>query len=101
MLMMLKKNIDVFIRFPPLDPSSLRLFCYADVSFAKRKGKSSQIGHVTCLTDGTGRMCILHFKSRKCYGVVKAARAAETIAFVSAFDASFSIRHQIELVLGR
>lgn len=53
------------------------------------------------MVDGTGRICILHIKSRKYYRVVKSSMATEPFAFAGAFVASFTMRRQVKLMLGR
>lgn len=95
----LKESRQIMLTFPKLDPKTLRLVVYADGSFANRKDKGSQLGYVICLTDASGAMCIIQFKSHKAYRVVKSAMAAETLAFAAAFDSGFLIRRQIEIIL--
>lgn len=53
------------------------------------------------MTDASGGMCIIHFKSHKAYQVVKSAIDNETMALAAAFDSGFLIRKQVEPMFGQ
>lgn len=95
----LKSTASIGLVFPKLDVDSLRLVVYTDGSFANRDDKTSQIGFVTCLTDKTGRVVILSYRSCKSWRVCRSAMASETLAFVAGFDTGFTIRAQISEIL--
>lgn len=100
-LNMLKSGADVCLQFPTLDPDTLHLVTYVDASLSNGKDGSSQIGYVICLADASARMSILAFKSGKSCRVVKSVMAAETLVFAAAFDAFFTLRREIEVLLGQ
>lgn len=97
----LKSTANVGLVFPKLDVESLRLVVYTDCSFANRSDKSCQIGFATCLTDLTGRIVILSYRSCKSWLVCRSAAVSETLAFVAGFDTGFTIRAQIREILQR
>ena len=95
----LKSTKDVTLTFPALDRKTLRLVVYSDASFANRKDKTSQLGYVVCLADASGKMSIVSYRSCKSPRVARSAMAAETLAFTTAFDAGYVIRHQLQTML--
>jgi Reverse transcriptase (RNA-dependent DNA polymerase) len=97
----LKSNLDIFLRYPKLDKSTLRLLAYSDASLHNNSDLSSQLGYVILLSDGTGLCCILSFRSFKSRRVARSSMAAETMAFANTFDAAFAIKHDLESMIGK
>ena len=89
------------LRFPKLDPDSLRVRAYADASFSGNVDGSSQMGHIVFLMDDSGACAPLIYKSRKCRRVVRSAMAAESIAFADCLDDAYTVKVELERMLGR
>jgi hypothetical protein len=97
----LKSNVDLFLRYPKLDKSTLRLLAYSDASLHNNADLSSQLGYVILLSDATGLCCILSFRSFNSRRVARSSMAAETMAFADTFDAAFAIKHDLESMIGK
>jgi hypothetical protein len=95
----LKETADLALSFPAIDVDTLPMVVYADSSFANGRNKRSQVGHVLCLRDKTGTMCILGYRRCNYWRVIRPVMAAETLAFTAAFDNAFSVRDQVKKVL--
>ena len=87
--------------YPKLDLESLSIRAYSDASHASNFDGSSQLGYIVVLRDKHSRFSILQFKSAKCHRITKSAMAAETCAFVEAFDVAWTMKYELELLLKR
>ena len=97
----LNSTPDLTLKFPQLDQDSLRLTVYCDASFNKHSDHTSQLMYIILLSDSTDNCLILQFSSQKSRRVTRSTMAAETFAFADAFDAAFSLKHNLERLLGR
>ena len=75
------------------------MVAFADSSFAKKLDLSSQLGVMIVLSDSSGRANLMHYNSYKSKRVVRSVRGGEMYAFDDAFDAAFSIRHDLQRLL--
>jgi hypothetical protein len=91
----------VTLRFPALDPHTLRVVAYADASFHNCDDDWSQLGYVIALSDDSDSCAIVHFSSHKSKRVTRSTMAAETLAFVDAFDKAFIIRRELSRMLSK
>ena len=96
----LKSDPELALRYPKLDKSTLRILAYTDASFHDNEDLSSQLGYVILLSDATCAVFILSFRSFKSRRVARSSMDAETIAFSDTFDASFSIKYDLESIVG-
>ena len=95
----LKKTKEIKLQYPKLDLESIRLLVYSDSSFNNRKNGKSQLGFLIALADNTNRCSIIHYSSRKSHRVTRSSMAAETLAFVDAFDNASLIKHDLQRML--
>lgn len=98
---MIKKDPKLGLIVHQLDLESLRIVSHADASFANLPDLKTQLGFIVLLTDKTGRVNWLHFRSYKCKRVVRSVLGGETHAFVDSFDAAYAIRHDLETMVGK
>jgi hypothetical protein len=96
----LQRTPKVVLKFPPLDRESLRLVVYADASFHNCSDNASQLGYIIVLADASDTCAVLHFSSHKSKRVTRSTMAAETLAFVDAFDNAFILRHELSRMMG-
>ncbi len=87
------------LRFPKLDPSSLRLIGYSDASFANNEDLTSQLGHICLLGDATGTILPLSFRSYKAKRVTRSVLAGEVIAFSDLFDVAATLAMELKALL--
>ena len=87
------------IKFPQLDPSSVKLIGYSDAAFANNFDLSSQLGYIILLTDKNNAAIPISFKSYKSKRVTRSVLSAEVIAFADLFDQAFTLRSQLEHAL--
>lgn len=95
----LKSTCNIKLKYPKLDLSSLRLLVYSDSSFNNREGNKSQLGYIIILADETNNCCILQYSSKKSHRVTRSSMAAETLAFVDAFDNAILTKHDLRRLL--
>jgi hypothetical protein len=74
---------------------------YADASFHNCHDYESQLVNVIVLSDDSDKWSIVYFSSHKSKRVTKSNMAAETLAFVDAFDTAFVIRHKLTKMLSK
>ena len=91
----------VAITFHQLDKATIKILGYADASFSNNLDLSSQLGFIILLSDKTDKIIPIVFKSYKSKRFCRSAMAAEVIAFSDLFDAAFTIKHDISLLLGQ
>lgn len=84
-----------------LDLETTRMVVFCDSSFANNADSSTQLGYVILLTDRTKRANWLHYASYKSKRIVRSVLGGETYAFADGFDFAFTLRHDIENILGR
>ena len=96
-----RSSMDLFLRYEPLDISTLHIRAYVDASFATNDDHSSQLGYVILLCDAMDRCHFLDFASKKCKRVVRSIMAGEIYAFAEGFDYAYAIKHTLEKVYGQ
>jgi hypothetical protein len=84
-----------------LDQETLRICVYCDASFTNNEDMSSQMGYIVFLTDGKHRCAPMTYKSVKCKRVTRSVLAAEAIAFAEEFDQGYTLKHDLQELLGR
>jgi hypothetical protein len=97
----LRKTGERKLIFQNLELETLRIVAYSDASFANNDDLTSQLGFIVFLTDGTGRCNLVHASSHKCRRVTRLILGGEVLAFADAFDYAFTLRHDLEHMLGR
>jgi hypothetical protein len=97
----LLRTPDIVLKFSPLDCDYLRLVAYADASFHNCYDDSSQLGYIIVLADASDTCAIIHYSSHKSKRVTRSTMAAETLAFVDAFDNAYILRHELSRMVGR
>lgn len=94
-------NPDLGLIVHQLDLKSLRIIVHTYASFANLPDHKTQLGFFVLLTDDTRRVSWLHYRSYKCNRVVRSILGEEIHAFADAFDASYSIRHDLQNIMIR
>lgn len=89
------KQNELSLRFPKLDKNSLKIVGFSDASFAGNRDFSSQLGYLIFLSDDSGSVCPVVFKSYKARRVTRSVMGAELIAFSDMFDAAFTLREEL------
>lgn len=89
------------IRFHTLEISSLSLISIRYASFANNADLSSRLGHITLLTDQSGRANINSNASYKSRCVVLSILYAETYSFADCFDGAYNIRDKFKQNIGK
>ena len=87
--------------YQKLDCESLHLKVYSDSSFANNEDLSSQLGYIVLLCDKSNKCNILHFSSHKSRRIVRSVLGGEVYAFADAFDYAYTMRHDLQRILGR
>jgi hypothetical protein len=91
----LEASQDIGPRYLPLTSGKVRIVAFADASFAQNSDGSSQIAGIVFLMSGTPGTPepahLLTYFSRKSPRVCTSVFAAETLAFIAAFDLAYSI----------
>jgi hypothetical protein len=90
------KNPDVVLKCPKLNKDSLRLRVYADASFASNWDATSQLGFVIFLADKHENCQPMVWASCKSKRVTRSVLGAETMALADAFDAAYSLKHDMQ-----
>ena len=72
---------------------------YSDASFASNSDNSSQIGYIILLADDHNSCHVLSYCIKKSKRVVRSIMAGEAYAFSAAFDETFVIRYDLQLIL--
>lgn len=73
---------------------------YSDSSFNNREEGKSQLRFLILLATKNKKCTIIHYSSKKSQGVTRSSMAAETLAFVNAFDSASVIKHNLKRMLG-
>ncbi len=89
------------LKFPSLDPQSVRVIGFADASFANNADSTSQLWHITFLEDKHGNAAPIHFRSYKARRVTRSVLSAEVIAFSDVFDVGIALTAQLSAILRR
>ena len=87
--------------YQKLDCESLHLKVYSDSSFANNEDLSSQLEYIVLLCDKSNKCNILHFSSHKSRRIVRSVLGGEVYAFADAFDYAYTMRHDLQRLLGR
>ena len=98
---LLKKTPTRGLKFVKLDEASLPIVTFDDASFSNNADGSTQLGYLILLADKTGNANVLQFASYKAKRVVRSVLSGETIAFADAFDSSFTLRHDLQNIIGK
>jgi hypothetical protein len=96
----LRHSPEESLRFPKLDRKTLRIFVFADASFANNDDVTSQMGYIVFLTDVSNRCAPMAYKSVKCKRVTRSVLAAEAIAFAEGFDQGYTLKNNLKESLG-
>lgn len=94
------KDENVCLSIPKLDIESLLILGFSDASFGNNRDLSSQLGYTVFLTDKTETVIPIIFKSHKSKRITRSPMSAEVIAFADMFDASASLKQEMEWLLG-
>lgn len=78
---------------------SLRVVGFSDASFANHDDFTSQLGHICFLSDASGRIFPISFRSYKSKGVTCSVMAGEVIAFSDLFDIAFALAFELNDIL--
>jgi hypothetical protein len=92
-------NPDVVLKYPKLDKDSLHLRVYADTSFASNRDDTSQLGFEIFLADKHDNCQPMVWPSYKSKRVTRSVLGAETMALANAFDAAYSLNHDMQGML--
>ena len=71
---------------------------YSDASFAANRDNSSQLGYFVLLADSNNECHVLTYCNKKCKRTVRSIMAAEVFDFSAAFDHTFIIRHDLQVI---
>jgi len=84
------------LRYGPLEKASLRLRVCADATFASNDDMSPQLNFTALLFDREDRCHVLTFANEKALSVVRSIKSGEFYAFADAFDAAYSLKHDVD-----
>ena len=98
---MLKKNPNQGLKMIKLDSDSLHIKVFSDSSFANNIDLSSQLGFIILLCDKYDNCNILYFSSHKSRRIVRSVLGGEVYAFADAFDVSYTIKRDLELMMDK
>ena len=93
------KHTDRGICFIQLDPTSLKLVVFIDISFANNLNLISQIGYVICLINQFNKANIIYKLCTKCKQVTKSILASELYAMAHGFDTRLVIKSIVEKIM--
>jgi hypothetical protein len=96
----LKKNPSMPLRYPKLQKESLTLQVFSDASFANSRDGTSQLGYVVFMMDKDKNCQLILWSSHKSKRVTRSVVGAETMALADAFDAAYSLKHDLQAMLG-
>ena len=88
----------VFQKINDIENSTILVF--SDASFKSLPGGASQGGFILLLSDETGNICPLQWKSKKIKRVVKSTLAAECLALQEACETAFYLKSILAEILG-
>jgi hypothetical protein len=97
----LRKTADRKLLFQNLNTNTLRIVAYSDASFANNADLSSQLGFVIFLSDASRKCNVINYRSYKSRRVTRSVLVGEILAFADAFDCAYTLRKDIEQMLGR
>jgi hypothetical protein len=97
----LRKAADRKHLFQNLDINTLRIVAYSDASFANNADLSSQLGFVIFLSDACRKCNVINYRSYKSRRVTRSVLNVEILVFANAFDCAYTLRKDIEKMLGR
>ena len=92
------KHNTVFLYYPKLDLTNLKLRCYADASYGNLPDGGSQGGFYVELTDGI-KSAPLDWQSKRLTRIPKNTLAAETISMVEGFESAYLINKLLNEIL--
>ena len=94
----LHKTSEQRLMYPKLDKESLRLQTYSDASYSNNYDGTSQLGYIIFLADKDDNCHPLYWSSHKSKRVSRSVLGSETMAFADAFDMTYAIKRDIELM---
>ncbi|KAA8491399.1 hypothetical protein FVE85_7820 [Porphyridium purpureum] len=86
----------VKLRYPRLDPKTLRLRVFADASYASNDDYTSQVGFVVFLGDASENVHYMHSQSVKAKQVAHSVMSAELLALVLAYDFAEAVANELK-----
>ena len=89
----------VSIKIPRLNKRYLRILGFSDASFANNADFSSQLGHICFLSDDTGSVVPINFKSYKSKRITRSVMAGEVIAFSDLFDIAATLSKELGAIM--
>lgn len=84
-----------------LDLDTLHLRVYSDSASANNTDLSSQLAFIVLLCDKHNNCNVINFSSHKSRRIVRSVLGGEVYAFEDSFDASYTIKRDLELTLKR
>ncbi|KAI0997196.1 hypothetical protein K3495_g10990 [Podosphaera aphanis] len=99
-------NIDLGLRFVPLDITTIKLFVFVDGSFTNNKNLSSQLGFVIFIGNEvksndnftlTGNL--IHWSSTQCKRITRSVLASEIYAMTNAVDMGIAIGATLKSII--
>jgi hypothetical protein len=97
----LRKTADRKLLFQNLEINSLRIVAYSEASFANNADLSSQLGFVIFFSDASGKCNVINYHSYSSRRATRPVLGGEILAFADAFDCAYTLRRDIEKMLGR
>lgn len=94
----MKKTKEIQLKYPKLDIASLGILVYSDLSINNWEDGKYQLGFLIVLADKNDQWSIIHYSSKKSHRITRSSMAAETLAFVDAFDLALLINHDFKRV---
>lgn len=88
------KENQTALHFVRLNPTSLKLIVFPDAWFAGNRNSTSQLGYITFVSDKSGAVIPMLYKSYRARHVTRFVMSAELIAFKDMFDADFTLREE-------
>jgi hypothetical protein len=95
------KNPDVVLKYTKLDKDSLLLRVYAAARFESNRDETLQLGFVFFLADKHDNCQPMVWSSYKAIIVTRSVLGAETMALADAFDAAYSLKHDMQACFRR
>lgn len=96
-----KKTKSQGLKMQKLDYDSLHIRAYSDASFATNADLTSQLGFIIVMSDASHKSNVLDFNSYKSKRATRSVLGAEIYAFADGFDYAFTMKHDLESILGK
>lgn len=89
------------LKMKKLDLQTLHIKVYSDAAFANNTDLSSQLGFIILLCDKHNNCNVINFSSHKSRRIVRSVLGGKVYAFADSFDASYTIKRDLEAMLNR